>query len=107
MTSRPLNGTALESELADDMVIDQDKGELDTKHVEDSNRLQMIEGVDVVVPVSHFASMSRAQVFRTFWRVGLSADLVFNGELIIAVHDVLFHGFFRCWHGRISTITSR
>jgi len=69
MTAKPTTVTTLESDLGDDMAIDQDKNELDTKHVEDFNRPHMIEGVDVVVPVSHFASMGRAQVFRTFWRV--------------------------------------
>jgi len=55
--------------LVDDILNDQNKDGLDTKHVEDYDRPQVIEGVDVVVPVSHFATMSRPQTFRTFWRV--------------------------------------
>jgi len=55
--------------LVDDISTDQIKDGLDSKHLEDYDRPQVIEGVDVVVPVSHFATMSRALAFRTFWRV--------------------------------------
>jgi hypothetical protein len=84
--------------LVDDIITDQDKDGLDTKHVEDYDQPQVIEGVDVVVPISHFAAMSRSQAFRTFWRVGRSSLTIWS-HTQKKVYDVLFHGIFRRWNG--------
>jgi len=95
-----------QTELVDDIITDQDKDGLDTKHVEDYDRPQVIEGVDVVVPVSHFATMSRSQAFRTFWRVGRFL-LRSRSHTHPTVYDVLFHGVFRRWNGWLSIIARR
>ena len=47
-----------------------DKDGADIKHLEEpAGKGTAIEGVDVVVPISHFATLDRSQTFRTFWRV--------------------------------------